>query len=423
MACGQHFEGQKRENLPGMKRQLTMKTRVQRAAAILALAGVLPGALVAASAAGRKTLTPAFVQARFAGTTKFSHLKPGDTLQGKVLHNVYFGTRLAIPQGSGISMAVSRLERRRRKPFAVVPWPVQYFLPKYKKYPAFDFADVVLPGGARMRLRVVSVSTVKHVHATLEVKRSLKSGERTAAKKAKPAKRHPRTQSPTYEVVVDQNPGLPPQPARLRGSVPQIQTASAGTEAELALVGSLSASKSRTGEPFKALLIEPLRLPSNVTLPEGTVFEGYVAKRTPARRLSRSGSLYLTFDHVMLPAGTSLPIAASVAEVGVDQGSQLHVSSEGRLKGGSPGKKRLLIELGVGYGLSKVADDTYQLIVEAFISTATDASTAGTARLIGLGFTGVYWLTRRGRDVSLPPYTILKVRFDRTPTLEADALP
>ncbi len=399
-----------------------MKTRVQRAAAIFVLAGLVPGALVAASAAGHKTLTPAFVQARFAGATKLSHLKPGDTLQGKVLHNVYFGTRLAIPQGSGISMAVSRLERRRRKPFAVVPWPVQYFLPKYTKYPAFDFADVVLPGGAQMRLRVVSVSSVKHVHATLEAKRSLKSGETTAENKAKPAKR-PKTQSPTYEVVVDQNPGLMPQPAQLRGAAPRIQTASAGTQAELALVGSLSASKSRTGEPFKALLIEPLRLPSNVTLPEGTVFEGYVAKRTPARRLSRSGSLYLTIDHVMLPAGTSLPIAASVAGVGVDQGSQLHVGSEGGLKGGSPGKKRLLVELGVGYGLSKVADDTYQLIVEAFISTATDASTAGTARLIGLGFTGVYWLTRRGRDVSLPPYTILKVRFDRTPTLEADALP
>lgn len=400
--------------------QPAMKIKFYAFAGILILAGILPSGLFARPAdEGRGTLAPAFVEVRFDNSAKFSHLKPGDKLQGKVVRNVFFGEQLAVPKDSRISLPVARLERRRRDKSAyrdVLPWPLQYFVPKYKQYPAFDFADVTLPGGSRLRLRVASVSAVKEVRASLETRNQVKSGRKAGAEKSNRTPRNKRASGPNYELVVDQKSPLTQESALRRASLPEIKTVGAGTEARLALLGSLSASKNRAGEPFKALLIEPLRLNSGVMLPEGTVFEGWIAKRTPARRLSRPGSLYLAFNHIILPAGTTLPISASVAGVGVDQGSHLQVGSEGGLKGGSPGKKRLLVQLGVGYGLSKVVDDSYQLIAEAVVSTATDASTAGTARLVGLGFSGVYWLTRRGRDVALPPYTTLTIRFDRTPS-------
>jgi hypothetical protein len=49
--------------------------------------------------------------------------------------------------------------------------------------------------------------------------------------------------------------------------------------------------------------------------------------------------------------------------------------------------------------LAKVADDSTQLIMESIISAATDVSTAGTSRIVAACVSGVFMLTRHGRDV------------------------
>ena len=197
---------------------------------------------------------------------------------------------------------------------------------------------------------------------------------------------------------------------------PEIKTLAAGTEANLALLGRLSASKSRVGEPFQAMLAEPLRLSSGEILPQGSLFEGHVSKSVSPRWLSRPGSLYLRFNQLVLPTGARLPIAASVVGVEASRQSRMKVDSEGNLSGRSPSKKQLLVDVGVGFAISKVADDTYQLLTEALVSTATDASTAGTARLVGMALGGLFFISRHGRDVVLPPYTMINIRFDRSPT-------
>lgn len=51
------------------------------------------------------------------------------------------------------------------------------------------------------------------------------------------------------------------------------------------------------------------------------------------------------------------------------------------MRGGWPGKAWMLINLAVTAGISKEADDTLHLIIEAIVSTATDASTAGIGRI------------------------------------------
>ncbi|HET7101928.1 MAG TPA: hypothetical protein VFJ52_12320, partial [Terriglobia bacterium] len=198
---------------------------------------------------------------------------------------------------------------------------------------------------------------------------------------------------------------------------PEIETLAPATETKLALVDRLSASANRPGDRFKAILAEPLRLSSGVIVPEGSLLEGRVGKRTPPRWLSRPGSLNLTFNRLLLPTGTSISIAASVVGVEANRNTRMKVDSEGRMSGGGPDKKRLLIDAGVAFAFSKVADDSFQLIAEAVVSTATDASTAGTARLIGMAVGGFFFIRRRGRDVVLTPYTMLSVRFDRTPSL------
>jgi len=64
-------------------------------------------------------------------------------------------------------------------------------------------------------------------------------------------------------------------------------------------------------------------------------------------------------------------------------------------------------------GLAKVTDDTTQLIIEAIVSTATDVSTAGSAKIAAACVSGVFMLTRHGRDVVIPQFTEMNVMFDR----------
>ena len=179
------------------------------------------------------------------------------------------------------------------------------------------------------------------------------------------------------------------------------------------LLDSLSASKSNAGDPFQALLLEPVRLGATVVLPQGSLFEGSVVKTTPARWLSRPGSLLLTFTELQLPGGDAAPVAAALSSVQVAEGSRMRLDSEGRLIGGNPGKGWAVINLGVAGGIAKASDDGSQLIIEAIVSTATDTSTAGLGRIVAGCTSGIFMLTRRGQDVVLPRFTEMVITFTR----------
>jgi hypothetical protein len=114
-----------------------------------------------------------------------------------------------------------------------------------------------------------------------------------------------------------------------------------------------------------------------------------------------------------LPGGSGTSIAASVAGAQMSQGSHTVIDPEGNMHGDRPGKAWMLINIGTTAGIAKEIDDGTQLIIEALVSTATDASTAGTARIASTCASAIYMLTRRGRDVVLPKYTQMKIVFDR----------
>jgi len=157
-------------------------------------------------------------------------------------------------------------------------------------------------------------------------------------------------------------------------------------------------------------------------LPAGTVFTGKVLKKTPPRWLSRAGSLYLGFTGLTLPEGRTMPIAASLAGAELDAASHTRMDAEGRLHGQKPGTAWLAINFGVSAGIAKAADDGLQLIVEALVSTATDVSTAGTGRIVAGAASGLFMLTRRGRDVVLPRFTEMQISLDRPLSLSPDTL-
>jgi hypothetical protein len=64
-------------------------------------------------------------------------------------------------------------------------------------------------------------------------------------------------------------------------------------------------------------------------------------------------------------------------------------------------------------GISKEVDDGVQLVIEAIVATATDASTAGTSRIVSSCVSGIYMATRKGRDIVLPRFTEMEITIDR----------
>ena len=357
---------------------------------------------------------------------KISKLKPGDVLTGTLARDVYSGERRVLPAGSQINLPVDKLERRRRLPNDHWPWVIKVFTPRHENFPVFRSAVATTPAGGQVQLQA-SALTIYHeveIHSRPNAKKPSETivepseGSSTSGVET-PQSAPPTKGKPGTTVVLEamesrpQFPSASPEPSR------HPVTIASGTQGKIILLGGVSASKSRPGDAFQARLVEPVWLNSEIVLPEGTLVEGTVVKRTPPRMLSRAGSIALTFTKLTLPGGTSNPIEASVSGVEVDQRSHMKVDPEGKIHGDRPGKAWMLINVGVTAGIAKEADDGLQLVIEAIVSTATDASTAGWGRVAATCASAVFLLTRHGRDVILPRFTEMSVTFDRPVSLPA----
>ncbi len=355
-----------------------------------------------------QTPSDLFVKVQLNDTIKTSKLQPGDVVAGTVLRDVYSADRKVISAGSPIRLTVDRLEKRRRAPNDYWPWVIQAFTPRHESFPIFRQATVTPSDGPEVPLQVSWFAMRRERQIDAPPAQS-PSQTKTKASKTK--------QSAPPQIIT-----LEASRANEMSSVPT-QTASTlthgpislppGTEGKIILLDDLSAGKNLPGDAFHARLIEPIHLDSGVTLPEGTLLQGTVTRRTPPRMLSRAGSIFLTFTRLQLPGGAPSPVSASITAAQLDQRSHTRIDREGQLRGDRPGKAWMLINVGVTAGIAKEVDDGTQLVIEALVSTATDASTAGTARIAATCASGLFMLTRHGRDVVLPKFTEMSVMFDR----------
>ena len=380
-----------------------------------------------------------YVKVHLKSKIRASALKSGDVVPGKLARSVYSGGRELLPAGSPVNLVVDKLERRRRAPSDHWPWVMKVFTPRHETYPTFQSAQVLLADGGEVHLRVSLMSIGPEVEVQAKPKKGKSGrrpetlGETDSNLAAPPATSHnkleedskPSTSAPTanFDAVILRGEELPPtlqepSPTLPAGTV----TVAAGTQAKVILLGTVSASKNRMGDRFQARLVEPVYAGHILVLPEGTIFEGRVTNSMGPRMLSRSGSVRLSFTGVTNSGGDPEPIAASVTGVGLDRRSHTRIDSEGQLRGDRPGKAWMLMNIGVTGGISKEADDAAQLLIEAIVSSATDVSTAGTARIAGACASGLFMLTRHGRDVVLPKFTEINIMFDRPASLRATQL-
>jgi hypothetical protein len=362
---------------------------------------------------------------------KLSKLRPGDAVEGTLARDVYSSDRELFPAGSRVRLAVDHMEKRLRTPDDHWPWVVKAFTPRHEPYPVFKTATVSGAGGeSALQVSLISISRKREVQAQAKKKRSGKhADEGGSVEVSKSGGLYGSGKLATPMMVLE---AFSVEPVKAASSDSQseaqsgpdlssLETLPAGTACKILLLGNVSASKSKPGDVVEARLIEPVLVNSRVVLPAGSLFQGEVVKRTPPRWGSRAGSLYLTFTGVTLPGGNLVPIATSLAGAELDRRSHTRIDSEGQLRGERPGKAWMAINIGVTAGLAKEVDDATQLIIETIVSTATDASTAGTSRIVSSCISGIYMVTRHGRDVVLPRFTEMDISFDRPLSLTRNA--
>jgi len=400
--------------------------RLQTCLSKVGLAGVmvifgavcaLAGTTSASSASGQPAVDPAslYIKVRLEHTVKMSSLKPGDSLSGSLADDVYSGEHKVFPSGSPVRLTVDKLQRRKRPLNDHWPWIIRVFSPRHENYPLFASASVTQPDGHAVPLTVSLISLGSKVEVR-PIKRDKGKNAKSAAEVLPPTDSKS-TKKPAQPVITLE--GSSASVAGLTADEPVAPAAKTesssfvpGTQAKVILLNDLSAGKNRAGDRFQARLIQPLYSGSTLVLPAGSIFDGEVLKSTPPRWASRAGSIYLKFTGVNL-GGTTVPVAATISRAEVDEQSHTVLDPEGQLKGAHPGKLWMLANIGVSSAMGKAADDGTQLVIEAFSSTATDASTAGVARIASATAAGIMMVTRHGRDVVLPRFTEMNIVFDR----------
>lgn len=366
-------------------------------------------------------LLPLHIEVQLDKSVKLSKFKSGDVTEGALVRDVYSADRRMFAAGSQVRLTVDHIERRRKAVNDHWPWLVQLFVPRYEKVPSFKESTVQLPDGTKSVLQVslVSIGARTEVYSESSKRHKQHEGKdgrmsRIAENPDRPYHSH---RSPEIMVSLEAREGgnhtVRENGESANTSSARAITVPAGSACRVLLLTGVSASKSRAGDIVQARLLEPIIVGAHVAVPEGSVLEGHVLRAKPPRWLSRAGSLSLIFTRMILPDGAWFPISASPTSVELKRGSHTRIDAEGRLQGDRPGLTQMLIDGGVTAGIAKETDDATQLIIEAVLSGATDASTAGTARIAGMVVSGIFMVTRNGRDVILPNFTDMNITLTR----------
>ncbi len=184
-----------------------------------------------------------------------------------------------------------------------------------------------------------------------------------------------------------------------------------GTEVRVSLINGLSSRVARIGDPFTAVVTEPVFTGSNLVLPAGAIVHGHVASVEHPRWFSafRGGaSLNLVFDSVEIDSRL-FPARMSIVNI---YGSGTDVAQR---------KDLTTIEGEVVQEHQSVKTD----VMDAAMGTAGGAtvglvfSRVMRGTVLGLAGSGAYIAARKGKDVELPAKTGMVVRMDSNLALPA----
>ena len=187
-----------------------------------------------------------------------------------------------------------------------------------------------------------------------------------------------------------------------------------GTQIHLNLLTTISTSTSRDGDPFVAVVAEPVFIGNQLLLPAGTRVNGIIGTVEKARRFSVfRGQAYmnLTFRSVEVDSRI-IPVQMSIITI-----EQPHGRND-------DGKRRKDVKIEEGQVIQEKHDYKGDVIggsVGAGGGALIGVLFSNVARGFGLGLAGsaAYIVARKGKEVELPAQTGMLVRMDNTITVPA----
>jgi len=181
-----------------------------------------------------------------------------------------------------------------------------------------------------------------------------------------------------------------------------------GTQVHLTLLNSINTATARDGDPFVAVVAEPVYLGAQMLIPAGARINGVIGTVNKARRFSLfRGQAYFNLTFRTLEIDSRLvPVQMSLLAI-----EQPH--------GQSNGKKRKDVRIEEGQVVEARHD------VKGDITAGAIGTGGGTLiglvfshamRGFGIGMAGsaVYIVARKGKEVELPAQTGMLVRMDNT---------
>jgi hypothetical protein len=184
-----------------------------------------------------------------------------------------------------------------------------------------------------------------------------------------------------------------------------------GTEIHLTLLTPVSSSISHEGDPFIAILAQPVALDSRIILPAGTRIHGVVGTIQKPKNFSLfRGQAYMNL------AFKSVEIDSRLIPV------QMSIVAIGRPRIDSYSKPRNDMKITEGEVIQQKHDykgDAYGMLIGGGGGSLMGALFGNVARGLGIGFAAgaVYVVARKGREVELPAQTGLLTRLDSTLTV------
>jgi len=184
-----------------------------------------------------------------------------------------------------------------------------------------------------------------------------------------------------------------------------------GTQIHLQLLTDISTSAARDGDPFLAVITEPVAIGDQLILPAGTRVNGIVSTINKARRFSLfRGEAYLNLsfrsveiDSRLIPVQMSLLAIEKPAKNGEGSERKDVKITEGQVVEQKHDIKGDLVAGTVGTGGGTLVGAVFSHAVRGFG--------------IGLAGSAVYVVARKGKEVDLPAKTGMLVRMDSTITV------
>jgi len=184
-----------------------------------------------------------------------------------------------------------------------------------------------------------------------------------------------------------------------------------GTEIHLTLLNGITTASAREGDPFIAVLAQPVTLDSRILLPAGTRVHGVIGTiQRPKQFALFRGQAYmnLTFKSIEIDSRL-IPVQMSLLAIG-----QPRINSDS--------KRRHDVKIVEGEVVQEKHDykgDALGVAIGGGGGTAAGFVFSNVARGMGIGFAAgaVYVVARRGKEVEMPAQTGMLARLDSTVTV------